>query len=35
MLLTVSLPGLFAWVIGIPVYALYKLSSNVEALRQI
>ena len=35
ILLTVSLPGLIAWVIGIPLYALWKLQSNMVALLKI
>jgi len=29
MLISVSLPGLLAWAIGIPAYALIKLFKNV------
>lgn len=32
MILCVSTPGLIAWAIGIPLYALYKLQSNMAAL---
>ena len=35
MLLTVSLPGGIAWVLGIPLYALRKLYSNMTALLKI
>ena len=35
IVLTVSLPGFLAWVVGIPVYALYKLFTNIDALRKI
>ena len=32
MLLTVSLPGMIAWVLGIPLYALRKLCTNKKEL---
>lgn len=35
MILTVSTPGLIAWAIGIPLYALWKLQSNMAALIKI
>lgn len=35
MVLSVAVPGLIAWAIGIPVYALIKLFTNVDDLRKI
>ena len=35
IVITVSLPGLIAWAIGIPIYALVKLFRNVTALEEI
>ena len=35
IVITVSLPGLLAWAIGIPIYALVKLFRNVTALEEI
>ena len=35
IILTVSIPGLIAWAIGIPVYAMIKLFGNVKKLRDI
>ena len=35
IIFTVTIPGFILWVVGIPVYALYKLFTNIEALRKI
>ena len=35
MILTVSVPGLIVWAIGIPVFALCKILRNIEKLRYI
>ena len=35
IVLTVSVPGLIAWAAGIPVFALFKLFTNVKALDKI
>ena len=35
IILTVSLPGLIAWAAGIPIYALVKLSRNMEDLAEL
>ena len=32
MLICVSLPGIFAWALGIPSFALHKLVTNMAAL---
>ena len=35
MLICVSLPGIFAWALGIPGFALRKLVTNVASLAEI
>ena len=35
ILCSVSIPGLIAWAVGIPVYAFIKLKSNIGALSKI